>query len=444
MSQNKRPVRPGGMPPRSGAPAGRPVARPTVVQARPGSGPARPAAARPVVNNVRTGAPQRPAATNVRAAAPQRPMAGGARVATSAARIGGQPPRPVRAGMRMPHDIAMLVGIGILVIALGVVGQIVWPNGFSIHGGGAVEAASAVSEIHGSGPIRINELMSSNDSTAVDDNGLTSDWIEVMNISGNPVNLSGYTLAKDQRATNVFEFPDHTLQPGECAVVYADSTLKQNAGAIYHAPFKLSSQGGTLMLFNASGTAIDSVNFPAMTADMSYARQEQSVWNISSMATPGMNNTEESYAALHQARSDVGVEVTEIVSSNIVTLADENGEYYDYFEVHNMTGSAIDMSGWFVSDTVGRATKWRMPEGFVLQAGEYRVVFCSGLNRADAEHPHTNFGLSSEGEAVVLADAEGRVVDTVEFDLLKEDTAWTKAADGSWNSGVPTPGAANG
>lgn len=349
-----------------------------------------------------------------------------------------------RGSMRLPYDFAMLVGIGLLVIALGVAGHFLWPNGFSIHGNGAVEVSSAVSEIHGSGPIRVNELMSSNDSTAVDENGMTADWIEVMNVSGNAVNLSGYTLAKNQNATNVFEFPDHTLQPGECAVVYADSTLKQDAGATYHAPFRLSSQGGTLMLFNASGTAIDSVNFPAMTADMSYARQDQSTWTVSSMATPGLDNTAENYTALHQPRTDSGVEITEIVSSNLKTLADENGEYYDYFEVHNTTGAAIDMSGWFVSDVVGRSTKWRLPDGFVLQAGEYRIVHCSGLDRADASHPHTNFGLSSEGEAVVLSDAEGHVVASVEFGLLKEDVAWMKAADGSWTTGTPTPGAANG
>lgn len=346
--------------------------------------------------------------------------------------------------MRLPYDFAMLVGIGLLVIAIGVAGHFIWPNGFSIHSNGAVEVASAVSEIHGSGPIRINELMSSNDSTAVDENGVTADWIEVMNVSGNAVNLSGYTLAKNQNATNVFKFPDHPLQPGECAVVYADSTLKQDAGSKYHAPFRLSSQGGTLMLFNASGSAIDSVNFPAMTADMSYARQDQSTWTVSSMATPGMNNTAESYTALHQPRTDSGVEITEIVSSNTKIVADENGEYYDYFEIHNTTGAAIDMSGWFVSDVVGRSTKWRLPDGFVLQAGEYRIVHCSGLDRADAGHPHTNFGLSSEGEAVVLSDAEGRVVASVEFGLLQEDTAWMKAADGSWTSGTPTPGAANG
>jgi hypothetical protein len=79
----------------------------------------------------------------------------------------------------------------------------------------------------------------------------------------------------------------------------------------------------------------------------------------------------------------------------------------------------------------------------VVQAGEYRVVYASGLNRSDANYPHAGFGLSSEGEAVVLADNTGRVVDRVEFGLLSENTAWKKNADGSWSSGQPTPGAAN-
>jgi hypothetical protein len=74
------------------------------------------------------------------------------------------------------------------------------------------------------------------------------------------------------------------------------------------------------------------------------------------------------------------------------------------------------------------------------EAGEYRIVYASGLDRADAAHPHTNFGLSSEGEAVVLSDNEGRAADRVEFNLIAENTAWLRQADGSWVSGAPTPG----
>ncbi len=430
MSQNKRPVRPGGSP--MGGSVNRPAARPATVQVRSVSGAAQPQ--RPAVQARPAAQPRpvqgRPAAQPAPAARPVQRPAAQPRTAQSAA---GAP-------ARLPYDFPKLLGIALLVLAIGVALHLLLPGGFSVGAGGAVEVTSAVSEIHGSGPIRINELMGSNDSTAVDENGASADWIEIANIGDRAVNLKGYSLAKNERATNVFEFPDHTLEPGQCAVVFADSVLKQNAGETYHAPFRLSSQGGSLMLFNASGTAIDSVNFPAMTADMSYARQDQSVWTVSGMATPGMLNTTENYTALHQSRNDTGVEITEVVASNTKIIADENGEYHDYFELHNATGAAIDLSGWFVSDMVGRPTKWRLPEGFVLQAGEYRIVYASGLDRADAAHPHTNFGLSSEGEAVVLSDNEGRAADRVEFNLIAENTAWLRQADGSWVSGAPTPG----
>lgn len=405
MTQNNRPVQPGGMPPRG------PVPRPS---AAPQS--------RPVM-------PQRPVsrpAPQVRPAAP-RPAQ----------------PRPA-ASPRLPSDFGMIALVCALVFIAGLAAQIIWPNGFSIgRTDGAVEASAAVSEIHGSGPIRINELMGSNKGTIVDEDGLSSDWLEIANVSAQPVNLAGYSLGKNERAATLFTFPEHVIEPGECVIVYASSNLQAEAGKEYHAPFKLSSQGGSLMLFNASGTAIDSVNYPSMSPDMSYVRESQSSWLVNSMTTPGMPNTAESYQLLRQPRSDAGVELTEIVSSSTKYGPDENGVYHDYIEVHNVTGAAIDMSGWFLTDDPVRLTKWRLPDGFVLQAGEYRIIHASGLDRANADHPHTNFGLSSEGETVMLVDGQGRVVEQVQFDLLKDDQAWVKDAGGNWATGTPSPTAAN-
>lgn len=387
MTQNRRPVRPGG----SGSPA------------------PRPAAPRP--------APQRPAAR------PRAPLK-----------------NPFK-GVQLPYDFWPLLLAGVLLIALCILLQAFWPNLYNDTPSTAV--SSAVAEIHGKGPIRLNELMSSNSATLVDENGLTADWIEVMNVGNSAVNLEGYTLGKTENSANVFVFPNHTLQPGECVIVFADSTLRSEAGSDYHAPFRLSSQGGTLMLFGPSGSAIDSVNFPAIVSDSSYVRVDAASWDTSSQPTPGLANTEESYRALHEVTVDAGVEITELVASNSKYAPDENGVFHDYIELHNTTGAAIDLSGWFLSDVSGQPTKWRIPDGFVLQAGEYRIIHASGMDRASAEHPHTSFGLSSEGEMAILADSRGRLVDEVKFDLLRTNEAWLKQPDGNWSVGTPTPNAAN-
>lgn len=370
------------------------------------------------------GAPRRPGPPQT-----GRPQAG---------RPAAQPARPSARG-RLPYDFWPLAVIGILTIAACFLLQRYLPD---IAQSGE-KGLATVAEVHSSGPIRINELMSSNSATLADSSGATSDWIEIANVGGANVNLAGYKLAKSDKAGNVFEFPDHVLAPGECAVVFADSTLRNAAGGEYHAPFKLSSAGGTLMLFSPSGTAIDTVSFPSMPSDMAYVRLDTAIWSADEKATPGLPNTDESYRALHETVTGAGVEITEVVSSANQYGADENGVCQDYFELHNTTGTTIDLSGWFVSDVIGQPIRWRLPDGFVLQPDEYRIIYASGLDRADAEHPHANFGLSSEGEAVVLADSRGRVVDCVEFGLLKTDQAWLKQSDGSWTAGTPTPGAAN-
>lgn len=392
MTQNKRPVRPGAAPQR------RPVNAP----------------------------PQRPAYGQTRPVQPQRSMP--------------VRPAPRRSLGPLPYDFWPMIAGSVVLIAVCFLLQLYLPDVTA-----ATDSArtGTVAEVHASGGVRINELMSSNSATLVDENGITADWIEIANVGNSAVNLSGYALAKDEGSTSVFTFPSHVLQPGECTIVFADSTLRSNAGERYHAPFKLSSQGGSLMLFSSGGTAIDAVNFPALSSDTAYVRKETTVWAADTMATPGQMNTQEGYNALHATVAGAGVEITEVVATASQYGADENGMCHDYIELHNATGAAIDLSGWFISDTIGQPTKWRLPDGFTLQPDEYRIIHCSGMDRASASHPHANFGLSSEGEAAILADREGRIVDQTKYDLLKTDQAWQKQSDGTWTTSTPTPAAAN-
>lgn len=344
------------------------------------------------------------------------------------------------------RDVSKLLILGVIVAVLAYSLQCAWPDGFPLKtkqkgGAGAVQA---VSEIHSGGPIRINEVMSGNQSVLSIEDGSTPDWIEIANIGKSAVNLAGYSLSKTANAVTVFTFPEVWLNAGECMLVYADSRLRETAGEDLHAPFRLSSSGDTLMLFNEGGTAIDTVNLPAVTRNCSYARMDTSSWAESSTPTPGMLNTEENYRALNEPRSDSPVIVTELMASNSATLAAENGLYYDYIELYNRSGEAVNLSGWYLSDDSTNTRMWRFPD-VTLNPGEYLVVFASGLDRKDdVAHLHTSFSLSTEGETVVLSDANGRTMDSVQYDLLHRDVAWSRADDGSWTSAKqPSPGSAN-
>lgn len=350
---------------------------------------------------------------------------------------------PVKAGGS--GDTVRLIVICIIAIAVSIALQCIWPDGFPVHPqqGNELAAASQVSEIFSEGPLRINEVMTGNRDTIVLEGDVSPDWIEIMNVGAKTVKLGGYALGKSADDVRTFTFPEMSLQAGECVLVYADSRLRDVAGEDLHAPFRLSSAGDTLMLFNAGGSAIDTVNIPALQKDASYARADVRAWQVSDMPTPGLENTRENYLALKQPADNSPVIITEIMSSNASTLADENGEYYDYIELYNCSGESVNIGGWYLSDDETQLRKWRIPD-VQLNAGECIVIHASKLDRReDAAHLHTNFGLSSEGESLLLVSPEGRIMDRVDFDLLKADTALCRSADGNWMVSAANPGTYN-
>ena len=206
------------------------------------------------------------------------------------------------------------------------------------------DESTAVPEIDVAGSVRITEIMSSNASSIQDDTGAYSDWIEITNVSGSDVNLKGWKLAKDASLMlKYFEFPSHVLKSGERVLVFCTSTTRDIYGYTYHAPFKISSSGDTIILFSSVGTAVQSLNVPELTANTSYAEIDGS-FQICDEPTPLMENTHENYLALRSNRQvkDSPIRLTELMAKN-VSYADENGEYVDWVEIYNSSSYSISL-----------------------------------------------------------------------------------------------------
>ena len=82
--------------------------------------------------------------------------------------------------------------------------------------------------------ILINEVMSSNGSTLQDENGDSSDWLEIYNPGDAEVSLSGWALSD---STNLWKwrFADATIAPREFLVVFASNKDRQpvSVGAVH-------------------------------------------------------------------------------------------------------------------------------------------------------------------------------------------------------------------
>lgn len=347
----------------------------------------------------------------------------------------------------MPRGLGLLIVFGVIAIVLSFALQCIWPNGFLLNEkkeDNAQPEVVKISEIHSSGPVRINEIMASNSNTLSLQDGTTPDWIEIANVSGKAFNLSGYSLSKSTNSASVFVFPDMMLDAGECILVYADSRLRDSADEDLHAPFRIGASGDALMLFNEADVAVDTVNIPAMGKDQSYARMDTARWTASSQPTPWLENSEESYRRLHEKAADSPVVISEIMASNSSVKAGETGMIHDYIELYNRSSAAVSLSGWYLSDDKENVRKWSMPD-VTIGAGEYLLVYASGLDQKDDSAAlHTSFALSSEGECAALANNHGQLMDIVEYDVLKSDQAYSLMGDGTWSaSAKATPGKAN-
>ena len=104
------------------------------------------------------------------------------------------------------------------------------------------------------------------------------------------------------------------------------------------------------------------------------------------------------------------VVISEVMASNGYF---ENGHAWDWVELYNDGKSAVDLSGWHLSDSKKDPLKWAFPQGTRLKAGKYLTVWCTGEEVSDPGSGsafYTGFAISSGGETLILSDAAGAEV----------------------------------
>ena len=121
----------------------------------------------------------------------------------------------------------------------------------------------------------ISEFMARNGSTIDDEDGDSSDWIELYNSGSQPVNLFGWRLTDDVNNPLQFALPVVTLSPGEHLIVFASGKNRAFPGQELHANFKLSSAGEYLALRDPTGTVATefSPSYPPQRVDVSFGTE---------------------------------------------------------------------------------------------------------------------------------------------------------------------------
>lgn len=123
------------------------------------------------------------------------------------------------------------------------------------------------------------------------------------------------------------------------------------------------------------------------------------------------------------------VVINEVMPVNTTTVPDNYGEYDDWIELFNLTGSTIDLSGYYLSDSKKNPSKWQFSQGASITRGGYLIIW------ADKDTTqfglHTNFKLSSAGEDVVLSNPDKTIIDKISFPAQTQELSYSRVPNGT-------------
>ena len=143
--------------------------------------------------------------------------------------------------------------------------------------------------------IRLTEFCAENLGTLTDEDGDTSDWIEIHNPSQTDQSLLGWSLTDNGVDSRKWSFPKITLKAGEYLVVFASGKNRKTDKRPLHTNFKLSKRGEYLALTNPTGKRIDGFDpvFPPQKTDITFglpAGDPGQAPHFLAFATPGRKN----------------------------------------------------------------------------------------------------------------------------------------------------------
>ena len=297
--------------------------------------------------------------------------------------------------------------------------------------------------------LRINEILTNNQTTVMDDFFEYDDWVEIYNPPGGPItNLAGYYISDDPDSLTKWQIPGidagvTTVLPNGFIALWIDDDFNNNTsqGATHNAGFVLSSDGETFLLTAPDGiTIIDSISYPEMAPDVSWGRSCDGCpdWQYFNNVTFEDNNFE-------QQANDL-LFINEVQTVNLSTYNDLEGEFDLWFEIFNPNDHQVNLANYsFTINGVDWTVPGTRPVRTVIPPGGFLLIWCDNDMTDDVNH--SPLELPIEGATIQLIGPDANtVIDTYTYPSIPADHSWGRTADGATTSiefTSPTPTVTN-
>lgn len=139
--------------------------------------------------------------------------------------------------------------------------------------------------------------------------------------------------------------------------------------------------------------------------------------------------------------------INEVMSNNIKTLFDSDGDGGDWIEIYNYGDEEIELSGFGLSDDFNEPLKWIFPN-VTINPEEYKLIWATGKDKCFSENEiHTNFSLNKEGDKLLLSNFDGTKIDEIIIDKSLHDLSFGRTGNNYrseiYQLAIPTPNKKN-
>lgn len=125
-----------------------------------------------------------------------------------------------------------------------------------------------------------------------------------------------------------------------------------------------------------------------------------------------------------------------------------DGQFEDWFELHNSGTTPVNLGGFYLTDTTTNVNQFQIPAGTTIPAGGWLLIWADNeplQNGVTPNQLHTDFRLGAGGEQLALYTPDGIVVDLITFGSQSASQSEGRYPDSSSSiiSPAPTPGRRN-
>jgi hypothetical protein len=219
------------------------------------------------------------------------------------------------------------------------------------------------------------------------------DWFEIYNPEAQPVDISNLYLSDRISNLRRYDIPPRSFIGTGLRgfqLFHADDNLTAGAD---HVNFGLSPSQDFLYIADGQSTIIHSIEIagqlPGVSEGLLPDGNASLIVQFPSSSTPEESNF---------------LPIESVVINEVLSHADDPFE--DAIELRNLTGTNVNIGGWYLSDSINALRKFRIPDNTIIGPNGFKVFYQNVFNPVPGDPG--SFGLSSaHGDEVHLSATDG-------------------------------------